>query len=236
MSTGAKVAIGVVGGLVALVVLAVVAIALLGEEAEPSFERTGEVTDGGDGDRGDGGDGGGDAAATVPEGYHLVEGDGVSIAVPESWDEIAPEDFAMTDEEFRQAFPNAPQDMLQQGGQFFEQGAVLVAFDTTSEFASNVNVIDIPGEAPLGLVEGQAESELSTLGAELHETGRVDLPIGEALRVEFTLDVATPGGGSVAARGVQFYAPVDGRTYIITISTTDEGELADRMIDTFRAG
>jgi hypothetical protein len=87
----------------------------------------------------------------------------------------------------------------------------------------------------LGLVEDQAATELGSLGAEVDANERVDLPLGEALRIEYSLDVTVPDGGTIPAHGVQFYLPLDGRTYIITVSTSaDVATLADTMVDTFR--
>jgi hypothetical protein len=240
MSTGAKVAIAVGGGLVALIVVSVLAVTLLGQEAETSFSRTGTAIDEPDSEGDDGGTDDGDDGATapadVPDGYAVIEGDGVSIATPDHWEEVAPEDFAMSDEDFAAAFPDAPEGMIEQGTAFFEQGAVLVAFDFTRvDFASNVNIVDAPGEAPLGLLETQIETQIESLGGTLAALDRVDLPAGEAVRVEYALDIALPGGGSTAAQGVQFYVPLDGRTYVITITADDDvAGLADRMIETFR--
>jgi len=46
--------------------------------------------------------------------------------------------------------------------------------------------------------------------------------------------VALPDGSSVPAEGVQYYIPIDGRTYIVTVSTgSGAADLADVMIDTF---
>ena len=233
MSPGAIVAI-VIGGVIGLLVLAGVAVALLGTEADSSFSSVGSSIDGSDGDEGDPGTTA--PAADVPEGFEVAEGDGVVMATPVGWELIDAADVAMGRDEFVEAFPNAPPEMVEQGMNVFEQGAVLVAFDFSGgDFASNVNVIEIPGEAPLGAIEDQAVQQLGTLGGEVVESGLVDVAIGEALRIEYTLAVAAPDGSSVPARGVQFYLPVDGSTYIITVSTgADEAGLADQMIETFR--
>jgi hypothetical protein len=115
---------------------------------------------------------------------------------------------------------------------------VLVAFDLSGQdaFASNVNVVDVPGEAPLRAIEGQAASQLTSLGGEVLDSGIVELPVGEALRIEYTLEVALPDGSTFPAEGVQFYVPVDGRTFIITVSAGEgAAALADEMIATFEA-
>jgi hypothetical protein len=102
-------------------------------------------------------------------------------------------------------------------------------------YPSNVNILDIPGEAPLGLVESQAKSQIESLDGELVDSGRVDLPVGEALRMEYGLGVALPDGSTLPSKGVQYYIPLDGRTYIVTISSArDVADLADAMAETFR--
>ena len=243
MSTGAKVAIAVGGGIVALIVLSVIALQFLGEETTRSFQSTGTAIDEADSDGTDAGgtDDGGDGAtpvapADLPDGYAVIQGDGVSIATPDHWEEVAPEDFAMSDEDFAAAFPDAPEGMIEQGTAFFDKGAVLVAFDfTRADFSSNVNVIDAPGEVPMGILEAQIETQIESLGGTLASLSRVDLPVGEAVRVEYSLDVALPDGSSTQAQGVQFYVPLDGRTYVITVtSDEDVSAMADQMIETFR--
>jgi hypothetical protein len=235
MSAGAIVAL-VLGCVVGVLVLAGVAVAVLGTESE---SKLAEVEDSiGDSD-GDGGEPGATLpAADVPEGFELADGDGVVMATPAGWELIDAADVAMGSDELAQAFPDAPQEMVEQGMNVFEQGAVLVAFDFSGgDFASNVNVIEIPGEVPLTAIEGQAVQQLGTLGGEVVESGIVDVAAGEALRIVYTLAVAAPDGSSVPARGVQFYVPVDGSTYIITVSTGADGAgLADQMIETFRVG
>jgi len=234
MSAGAIVAL-VIGGVVALLVLSVVAISVLGTEAESSFSEVGGSVGGSD--RSDEGDS--DTTTPrpdAPEGFALVEGDGVVMAIPAGWELIDAADAAMGSDEFTRAFPDAPPEMVEQGMNVFEQGAVLVAFDLSGgEFASNVNVIKIPGEAPLGLIEDQATQQLAAIGGEVVESGIVDVAIGEALRVEYTLAVAAPDGSSTPAQGVQFYVPSSGSTYIVTVSTDAEtAGVADEMIETFR--
>ena len=233
MSTGAKVAIALVGGLVGLIVLSVLAVMLLGEEAETSFSRTGTAIDGGDTE--DGGDGGG-PPAEVPGGLTTLEGDGVSIAAPDGWQEIAPDDFNMSPEEFERAFPDAPPELLEQATTAFSQGAKLIAFDVENpDFSSNVNIASFPGEAPLSLLESQATNQLESLGGTVVSSEPVTVPAGDAIRVEYTLDVAGPSGDAVTANGVQYYVHSGGRTYVVTVTTLDDaGDLADAMIETFR--
>jgi hypothetical protein len=173
----------------------------------------------------------------VPDGYTVIEGDGVSIAVPDGWEEVDPEDFTMTEEEFEAAFPDAPPGFLDQASAALDQGASLVAFDLDDEFSSNVNIASFPGEAPLSMLEAQATTQLETLDGEVVSSDRLTVPAGDAVRLEYTIPVALPAGSSVQASGVQFYVVADGRTHVITITTIDDvAALADAMIETFRTG
>jgi hypothetical protein len=234
MSTGAKVAIAVVGGVVGLIVLSIAAIALLGDEAETSFQRTGSAID--SGDDADSTDGGSPVEPVdVPDGYAVIEGDGVSIAAPDDWQEVDPDDFQMTPEEFEKAFPDAPPGFVDQATAAFQQGAALVAFDVDDQLGANVNIASFPGEVPLSLVESQAKSQLESLGGTVDSSKRVTVPAGEAHRIDYTIDVSGPGGSSVAVSGVQFYVVADGHTHVVTITLPeDPGDLVDTMIDTFR--
>ena len=128
----------------------------------------------------------------------------------------------MSAEDYADAFPDVPPEMVEQGLDMFAEGAVLVVFDFTDpDFASNLSVISIPGEAPLGLVEEQARTQIESLGGEVVDSGPVDIPTGKATRVEYTLDVAVPGGSSTPTSGVQYYGPFDGRTYLVTITAAE---------------
>jgi hypothetical protein len=229
MSTGGKVAIAIMG-VVGLIVLSVLAIALLGDETESSFESTGTAIDGDDPD-----DGSDPEGVEVPDGYALIEGDGVSIATPDGWREVDPEDFDMTSEEFKEAFPDAPPGFVEQASAAFEQGATLVAFDRDLDSGANVNIASFPGEVPLSTLEDQAIAQLEALDGTVISSEPVTLPAGDAHRIEYSLDVAAPDGSSVGATGVQFYVVADGHTHVVTITTSDDvGPLADTMIDTFR--
>ena len=228
MSTGAKVAIALAGGFVVLVVLSILAVALLGEETEKRFERTGEAI---------GRDPTDPAPADIPDGYTLVEGDGVSIAAPESWMEVSAEDFTLSPEEMREAFPDAPDAYIEQASSFFEQGAVLVAFERDAAAPDNISIGEFPGTASFSTYQQSVKAEAEALGGRILDTSTVELPAGEASRVEYEAKVVGFDGEPVVFSGVQFHVPVEDRTYLITI-TMGQGDpdLADTMARTFRVG
>jgi hypothetical protein len=234
-----------IAGAVVVVVLVAVALLLLGggddgeddtaattstealdEEADPT---DGEPTDGepteGEPDDGD-----------VPDGFTLLEGDGVAMAVPEDWVQIDAADASLTPEELAELYPGASPELLEQGLAAFEQGAVLVATEVTSDdFADNVNVLEAPTEVPLDVLEQQGEQEITSLGGEVASVERVGLPAGEAVRLAYSIDGVAPDGSAFTVRGVQHYVPIDGRTYIITVSSgADPSPFSDPMAETFR--
>ena len=75
------------------------------------------------------------------------------------------------------------------------------------------------------------------MGAEIGSIEEAPIPAGDALRAEYTVEVALPDGGTIPTQGVQYYVVTDDRTYVITFSSANEiGDLATTMIDTFRVG
>lgn len=174
----------------------------------------------------------------VPEGFTLLEGDGVSIAAPDTWGVVGADAIEMSREELAKAFPDADPALVDQMSSALGKGAVLVAYDFSGgEFASNVNITRFPGEAPLSAMEAEAAGELASLGGEVIATDIVDAAVGEVLEIEFTIPMVLPGGSSQQVDAVQLWVPVDGYTYIITVATDEGvGALADVMIDTFRVG
>ena len=224
LSAGAK---ALIAGLVVvgLLVVAGLVVLLVGNDDDPSSESS-ETTTGED-----------DTAVDLPAGYHVVEGDGVSIGVPEGWEGMSPEDAGLSEEEFEQAFPEASEEMLERGVAAVDQGSVLVAFDVASASSDNVNIIEIPTRVELSVMEQQAETELDALGADIESIEAASIPAGDALRADYTLDVTLPDGGTVPTQGVQYYVVTDERAYVVTFSSASEiGELATTMIDTFRVG
>jgi hypothetical protein len=214
MSSGGKVAL-VITGVVGVLVLLLVAGLVLGSESETDIGDPDEVAD-------------------VPEGYEVLDGVGVSIAGPDSWVEIDAEDAAMTPEDFRAAFPDAPESLLEQGAAAVDQGSVLVAYDVASGVdADNLNIIEMPVRLTLDVIESQARVELSGVGADVSSMEEVDLPAGDALRAEYTLEVALPEGSTTVV-GVQYYVVTDEHAYVVTFTGPGAVDLAARMMATFR--
>lgn len=174
--------------------------------------------------------------ADVPDGFVLIEGEGISLVVPDTWEQIEAGDASLSDDELAEAFPGADQELLQQGLAAFQQGAVLVAIDVSgTDFANNVNVIETPNEFELDFLERQGRQEIEAVGGVIDQITRVDLPLGEAVRVTYTLDGFLPDGSGFTVEGVQHYVPFDGSTYIITVSAVEDlSDIADPMAASLR--
>ncbi len=202
------------------------------DDAEPTDgdEPTtdGESTDADGGEPGD--------AVRVPDGFTMLEGDGVAMAVPDSWVQIDADDADLSPEELAELYPGASPELLEQGLAAFEQGAVLVATDiASSTFQENVNVLRVPSEIPLDTLEAQGEQEIAALGGQVDSVDRVVLPAGDAVRLAYSLEGVAPDGRSFSVRGLQHYVPFDGSTYVITVSSDeDPGEVGELMAETFR--
>jgi hypothetical protein len=157
----------------------------------------------------------------------------VSIGVPEGWDEVSPDDFEMSADEFKKAFPDAPEEYLEQSASAVENGQVLVAFDLAGGAFDNVNVVRLPLRVPLDMIERQARLELAALEAEIGSIEDADVPAGDALRAEYSLQVAGPDG-PVDVVGVQYYVVNDDGSYVITFSGEGAADEAATMMETFR--
>ena len=158
-------------------------VAACGDEADEdplASEPTTATDDGGSDDSTEG------DAADVPDGWKVVEGDGVSVAVPDDWRDVPIEDFAMGEEELREAMPEADDAMLEQAASVVQQGGVLLAFGPPVDgFTDNVNILRLPVAADIEQLEAEAELGMGQVGADVQSMQRVDLPAGEAVRVRY---------------------------------------------------
>ena len=232
----------IVGGVLAVIALIVVAVLLLsggdddGDDVVASSTTTTETDDTTTTETDDTTTTTESDDEDVPDGFTLVEGDGVSLVVPDTWEQIEAGDASLSEEELAEAFPGADQELLQQGLAAFQSGAVLVAIDVSgSEFANNVNVIESPSEFELDFLEVQGRQEIEAVGGVVDEVTRVDLPLGEAVRVTYTLDGFTPDGQGFTVQGIQHYVPFDGSTYIVTVSAVEDlSDIADPMAESLQ--
>ncbi|MGV3759486.1 MAG: hypothetical protein ACO1PW_08085 [Actinomycetota bacterium] len=187
-----------------------------------------------DGDR-DGDDG--DDSAGLPDGWQVIEGEGVAIAVPGDWIDVPLEELEMGSEDFRELMPDADEALINQAAQVVQQGGVLLSFGPpVDDFTDNLNILELPVSAELDELEREAELGMQAMNADLLSLDRVELPVGEAVRVRYSAEFQSPDG-PFTVEGVQFYVPLEGVTYVLTVSTsTDPDAIADDMATSFEVG
>ncbi|MGE3620781.1 MAG: hypothetical protein AB7L84_09990 [Acidimicrobiia bacterium] len=200
----------------------------------------GEDDDALGGDRSDEVDEGGTQAPVTPAGFEVVEGDGVSIAVPGEWQglDLTAGDIEAILDEVESNNPEMADVLGSQAQALLSQGAVLFAIaPPEDDFSDNVNVIEVPGRVPsFDEMEDQIEGIISSFGGELEDTSRVEVPAGAALRVLYSAEFAGADGAPVAVQGVQYYVVADDDlSYVVTVTLGSGGdpELADEIAGTF---
>ena len=169
------------------------------------------------------------AAAAVPDGFHLIEGDDITLAVPLEWETLDPADLGLTGEDLADFYPEADPGVLRMATRMIEQGAIFMAIDLTGDdMGNNVNVLSIPVVLPVDEMQDELAAELDANGMEVNETRIIDHPLGQAVRASYDLEI---DGMDVPA--AQFYIPVGRATYIITVTGPPEA-IADQIAQSFR--
>jgi hypothetical protein len=170
----------------------------------------------------------------VADGFQVVQGDGVYLAVPQGWDTVSSDELGQTfdDATLRRLYPKATEQERDMIGQLLRSGALLTAIDPDPAGGGrNINIISQAIEVPLDGVEGVVQAQFDELGldARITDAHRVDTPAGEALRIAYT---ATALGRTFD--GVQFYVPARGRTFVVTGSY--DVAAADQAMTTLHLG
>lgn len=160
----------------------------------------------------------------------VVADPGFEVTLPDGWTSLP------VDPDTLQSFINelpAGSDLRgileSQAGSLATQAIRFWAFDTRPEdlakgFARNMNVIAQP---PLGLgvaaIEPIAKASLEAVEAvrEPVTTEIVTLPSGDALRVDYILDVEAADGTATAVAGTQYYLPLPNALLIISFSSDE---------------
>jgi hypothetical protein len=184
---GRGVAVGiVVGGILTLVVLALLVAGFVsrGDDDDGTDLQTAPpTTEGSTDDSTDETDD--DPSTTVagsdvelPPGFELVQGDGVSVGLPEGWTHLSADELDLPLDEMAEIFPDLEPEVIDSFSTMLEQGAVLIAVDGRSPtgFGANINVLEIPGESDLDEIQSAAPGQLESLGGVVTET----TPLGES--------------------------------------------------------
>jgi len=170
------------------------------------------------------------APSQATTGRIVVVGQGFAVVLPDGWNSL-PVDAAGL-QAYISSLP-ADSDLrtiLEGQASTIQQAVKFWAFDVRPEdaaggFARNMNVIVQP---PLGIdlstIEAAAKASLESVDAirKPIKSSIVTLPSGEALRLDYILDVTPAAGSPVAVAGTQYYIQLPKATLIVSFST-DEG-------------
>ncbi len=164
-----------------------------------------------------------------PEGFAIMTGDGIALAVPEGWTTMDLADVGLSMDEMEELYPEADPGFLRMSISAAEEGAVFMAIELAGANAGdNVNVINIPMALPLDELDDSFFAMLEEEGMHVLDRARIDHPLGPAMRVTMAMTV-----DDMEFEAVQVYLPVEGDTYVITITAVDAG-VADQIVDSFR--
>jgi hypothetical protein len=168
------------------------------------------------------------AASQATTGRIVVAEHGFALTLPTGWTSIPVDAAGMqafmdtlpADSELRKVLEG-------QAGATAAQAIKFWAFDTRADdiasgFARNLNVIVQPALAvDLSALEAAAKAQLESLDAirKPVTSDIVTLPSGEALRLNYVLDVATADGKTTAVGGTQYYVQLPKSTLILSFST-----------------
>ena len=122
-----------------------------------------------------------------------------------------------------------------------DEGGLLYASDTSNpgKFLTNVNLIKVTGvTSGLGLLQQQAQTQLTAAGATNVSSTQVSLPAGDAVRTTYTVPVTLSDGTKAEIAGLQVYFLTQGNLYVLTFSTDQPDKYSktfDQVIATFDA-
>ncbi len=165
----------------------------------------------------------------VPDGFAIMAGEGVTLAVPEGWTAMDLADLGLSMDEMEELYPETDPGFLRMSISAAEEGAVFMAIELAgADAGDNVNVIGIPMELPLDELDDTFFAMLEEEGMDVLDRTRIDHPLGPAMRITMAMRV-----GDLEFEAVQLYLPVDGDTYVITVTAADPA-VADQIVDSFR--
>ena len=181
----------------------------------------------------------------VPEGFTVVDrsSDGFTIALPPGWQnfDLTSADVDAIVQAATEANPNLQGDVGNAVKKLVAEGGLLYASDTSNpgKFLTNVNLIKVTGvTSGLGLLQQQAQTQLTAAGATNVSSTQVSLPAGDAVRTTYTVPVTLSDGTKAEIAGLQVYFLTQGNLYVLTFSTDQPDKYSktfDQVIATFDA-
>lgn len=178
-------------------------------------------------------------ASQATTGRIVVNGQGFAITLPTGWTSLPVDPAALAS--YIEALPADSQlrSILQgQSGSVAQQAIKFLAFDVRPDdvaggFARNLNVIVQPASTlSLSVIEQAAKASLESVDAirKPVTTKVVTLPVGQALRIDYLLDIATAAGKSAVVAGTQYYLQLPTSTLIVSFST-DQASAKKAAVD-----
>ena len=161
------------------------------------------------------------ADTDVPAGFEKAAGDGVAVAVPESF-----ETFELTQQHIDEVDQQAKADPAvaaarDQAKDLMTNDGVLLEIDHTN--GDNVSVIRAAGAVGCALpteIDKQAGNELGNRGADVQSVRHVTIGGRKAVEVQYKIS----GGAGGQATGAQVYLPGKSAVYILTITSLSLSE------------
>ena len=167
--------------------------------------------------------------------------DGFVIALPPGWQnfDLTSADVDAIIAAATQANPNLQGDVGDAVKKLVNEGGLLYASDTSNpgKFLTNVNLIRVAGvTSGLGLLQQQAQTQLTAAGATNVSSTQVSLPAGDAVRTTYTVPVTLADGTKTEVAGLQVYFLTQQNLYVLTFSTDQPDKYTktfDQVIATF---
>jgi hypothetical protein len=169
-------------------------------------------------------------ASQATTGRIVVAGQGFAVTLPDGWQSIPPDLTAL--KAYIDSLPAGSQLRTVLEGQTNSALPSVIKFwafdvrpaDAKNGFARNLNVIVQPATSlSLSAIEAQAKASLESLDAVRKpvKTSTATLPSGDALRIDYVIDLAGASATKVAVGGTQYYIKLPNVTLILSFSTDD---------------
>ena len=179
------------------------------------------------------------AASQATTGRIVVAGQGFAVTLPDGWQSIPPDLTAL--KAYIDSLPAGSQLRTVLEGQTSSTVPSIIKFwafdvrpaDAKKGFARNLNVIVQPATSlSLSAIEAEAKASLESLDAVRKpvKSSTTTLPSGDALRIDYVVDLAGAGGTTIAVAGTQYYIKLPAATLILSFST-DEASIAAASAD-----
>lgn len=172
-------------------------------------------------------------AGEIPAGFKTVDGTGFSIALPDDWVILQPDDINSEELFGDLGDANIPF-TAEELSSVWDQGGVLFAFDVenaTAEFVDNINILRFPrGGSTVAELGEQNLAEAAGAGLDVIDSGPISLPGGESFFIRYDWT-------SLGIEGIGYTVVTNSAEWQITLSALDIGPLEEEFaaaLESFR--